>query len=107
MKSKVTTRTYGLSKYLSLENKMDKFCVAMDNYFTLPHIIAALREINVGVVGTARYLSGSWPPKILKDMSKEKATFNEFYYTVDDMKTLVARWMDNGMVFLRFHNAPP
>ena len=35
--------------------KMDRFCIAMDNYFTLPKVIATLREKGIGVVGTARF----------------------------------------------------
>ena len=78
---------------------MDEFCLAMDNYFTLPKVIKKLWDFGVGVVGTARFRSKAWPPKILKDVSKEKARFNEFYYMIDEFGTLVARWMDNGMVF--------
>ena len=37
------------------KNPMTKFCLAMDNYFTLPKVIAKLREKGVGVVGTAQF----------------------------------------------------
>eukprot|EP00957_Ditylum_brightwellii_P000678 53432-Ditylum_brightwellii.AAC.1 len=37
---------------------MDKFCMAMDNYFTLPQVIKRLREKVIGVVGTARMRKG-------------------------------------------------
>eukprot|EP00957_Ditylum_brightwellii_P046846 3555669-Ditylum_brightwellii.AAC.1 len=34
--------------------QMDKFCLAIGNYFTLPDIISSLRQKDIGVVGTAR-----------------------------------------------------
>ena len=37
------------------DRTMDKFCIAMDNYFTLPKVIKALRDKNIGIVGTARF----------------------------------------------------
>ena len=42
--------------------KMDKFCLAMDNYFTLPKVLKALREAGIGIVGTARFRGHGWPP---------------------------------------------
>lgn len=95
-KKKVATRSN--TTELFNEEMMSKFCLAMDNYFTLPKVIVALRNMGIGIVGTARY-RGSWPPKELKNVSKESAKFNEFYWTIDEFGTLVARWMDNGMVF--------
>eukprot|EP00957_Ditylum_brightwellii_P181492 13824822-Ditylum_brightwellii.AAC.1 len=41
--------------------EMEKFCVVMDNYFTLPHVIKHLRKHGIDVVGTARMRKG-WPP---------------------------------------------
>ena len=67
-----------------------KFCLAMDNYFTLPKVIVTLRDMGIGNVGTVRY-HGSWPPKELINVSKESAKFNEFYWTIG--------LMDNDMVF--------
>ena len=85
---------------MSSSNSASGFVLrAMDNYFTLPKVIHKLREIGVGVVGTARFRSNGWPPKALKDISKDKARFNEFYCTIDNFGTIIARWMDNGMVF--------
>ena len=81
------------------EQIMGTFCLAMDNYFTLPKVMLALRKANIGCVGTARFRGKNWPPKILKDVKKEDANFNDFFWTVDEYATLVARWMDNGMVF--------
>ena len=78
------------------ENMSKKFIIAMDNYFTRPKVIAALSELDIGVVGTSRFTK-SWPPTSLKQI--KDAHFNEFFFTTDEHGTLVARWMDNGMVF--------
>ena len=71
----------------------------MDNYFTFPKVIYALRQAGIGIVRTARFRRKSWPPKELRALTKEKANFNDFYYTVDEFGTMCARWMDNGLVF--------
>ena len=34
---------------------MKNFCIAIDNYFTLPGAISKLRELGIGIVGTARF----------------------------------------------------
>ena len=81
------------------ETLQDKFIIAMDNYFTLPRAIKSLRERKIGVVGTARFKQG-WPPKQLRNLDGKNFLFNHFYWMVDSMRTLVARWMDNGLVFL-------
>ena len=70
---------------------MDKFCIAMDNYFTLPKVIKCLRELGVGVVGTARFRR-NWPPQFLKDVKQTDVTFNEFHYCFFE-NTLLARWI--------------
>ena len=82
------------------ERMMSTFVIAMDNYFTLPKVISKLREKGIGVVGTARYRGQTWPPKKLKEVSKDDASFNDFYWMVDEFGTLLGRWMDNGMVFV-------
>ena len=69
----------------------------MDNYFSVPKVIAKLREKGIGMVGTSRPKS-NWPPKSLKSINIDKANFNEFYWLIDEHSTLVARWKDNGMV---------
>ena len=81
------------------EKQMSMFCIAMDNYFTLPGVIKQLRDKCIGVVGTARFKQ-SWPPKELKDIDKNDAEFNDFYYSYDEHGTLIGRWMDNTLVFL-------
>ena len=70
----------------------------MDNYFTLPKVIKALRDKGIGIVGTAKY-QRAWPPIELKQVSDKDCSFNDFNYTTDDYGTLCARWMDNGMAF--------
>ena len=98
--SRVLTRGNDVSSFdESLEVPQDKFIIAMDNYFTLPGVIARLRGMNIGVVGTGRFRR-NWPPKILRDVSADNADFNDFYWTVDEHGTLLGRWMDNGMVFV-------
>lgn len=77
----------------------EKFVITMDNYFTFPKVIKALRDLDIGVLGTSRFRK-TWPPRRLKNVNKEKANFNEFYWTIDEFGTLIARWMDNGMVFV-------
>ena len=57
------------------EHMMDKFIIAMDNYFTRPKVIKYLRDNNIGVVGTSR-ITRLWPSKELKDVSNVK--FNDF-----------------------------
>ena len=81
----------------SLSN-MKYFCLAMDNYFTLPKVVAALREKNIGVVGTSRFRK-NWPHEDLRNAPKESADFNDFYYCVDEHGTLTVMWMDNGVFF--------
>lgn len=77
---------------------MDKFCLGIDNYFSVPKVIKKLRDMGVGIVGTARFRSG-WPPEILRKVDQTKCEFNDFHYMLDEQGTLVARWMDNGLVF--------
>ena len=70
-------------------NPMAKFCLAMDNYFTLPRVINKMREMGVGVVGTARFRQ-NWPPARLKEIKITDAKFNDFFYCVDKHGTLCA-----------------
>ena len=81
------------------KKQMPTFCIAMDNYFTLPPVIKKLRDKAIGVVGTARF-KRNWPPKELKMIDIKDAEFNDFFYTYDENGTLIARWMDNRLVFL-------
>ena len=73
--------------------QMDTFIIAMDNYFTRPKVMAALREIGIGVVGTSRFFR-NWPSKKFKVcVHQDKAKFNNFYHTVDEYGTLVDGWI--------------
>eukprot|EP00957_Ditylum_brightwellii_P012685 959141-Ditylum_brightwellii.AAC.1 len=71
----------------------------MDNYFTLPKVFGKLCDLGIGVIGTAHFRM-SWPPKELRGVSQTNADFNIFYWTIDDLGTLIACWMDNDMVFM-------
>eukprot|EP00957_Ditylum_brightwellii_P041278 3125114-Ditylum_brightwellii.AAC.1 len=68
----------------------------MDNYFTLPRVIAKLRDVSVGCIGTASFCNG-WPSKELRDVNQSSADFDDFFWSVDSFGTLVTQWMDNGM----------
>eukprot|EP00957_Ditylum_brightwellii_P037467 2833832-Ditylum_brightwellii.AAC.1 len=67
---------------------MDAFRLAMDNYFTLPKVIAKLRKISFGIVGTACARRG-WPLKELSNVTQQDVNFNYFSWTVNDFGTLV------------------
>ena len=41
---------------------MIPFCFAMGKYFTVLRVIAVLREMEIGIFGTARYRSKIWSP---------------------------------------------
>ena len=98
-KNSETRNTRQNEEALFEDVKMDKFCLAMDNYFTLPKVINSLREAGIGIVGTARFRGHGWPPKELRAITKEKVNFNDFYWMIDEYGTLIGRWMDNGLVF--------
>eukprot|EP00957_Ditylum_brightwellii_P024809 1875053-Ditylum_brightwellii.AAC.1 len=82
-----------------LDVEMENFCLAMDNYFTLPKVIKHLRENGICVVGTARIRRG-WPLYELQKIQQKDCDLNEFRYLVGKNVTLIARWMDNGLVLL-------
>ena len=48
-------------------------------------------------MGTAQFWS-NFPPKELKNINAN-AQSNGFYWIFDEKGTLVAQWMDNGLVF--------
>eukprot|EP00957_Ditylum_brightwellii_P048076 3650217-Ditylum_brightwellii.AAC.1 len=78
---------------------MEKFCLAMDNYFTVPSAMKYLRDKGIGVVGTARARRG-WPPSALQKVEQKECDFDEFRYLIDNDGTLIAKWMVNGLVLL-------
>ena len=78
--------------------QMHSFCLAMNNYFTLPKVIVVLQEKNIGVVLTSRFRINC-PSKDLRKIQQEKVDFNDFFYCIDRDRTLIARWVENGIVF--------
>jgi hypothetical protein len=74
-----------------------RFIVAMDNYFTQPSTMAASREYNVGVFGTARKRFG-FPPKEMLDI--DDGRFNTLYLMKDEGNFLIGRWVDNNVVHM-------
>mmetsp|Transcript_42995 Transcript_42995/g.84507 ORF Transcript_42995/g.84507 Transcript_42995/m.84507 type:complete len:174 (+) Transcript_42995:523-1044(+) len=80
------------------EQVMKYFCIAMDNYFTSPKVMPELRKNDIDTSGTSRFKQ-NWPPKNLKLIKQKDCNIDNFYQTVDKHGTLVACWMDNGLVF--------
>ena len=70
----------------------------MDNYFTLAKPTKALRDQEIGIVGTPCFCP-NWPPKEIKKIDAKYLKFNHFHWSIDEFGTLIARWMDNGLVF--------
>eukprot|EP00957_Ditylum_brightwellii_P115383 8799764-Ditylum_brightwellii.AAC.1 len=58
-----------------------------------------LRDKGIGAVGTARARRG-WPPSALQKVEQKGCDFNEFRHLIDDDGTLIAKWMDNGLMLL-------
>ena len=79
--------------------KKKYFVIAMDNYFTLPKVMAMLREFMIGVVGTARFRPG-WPGQNVKEIDNTQINFNELFWSVDSFGTLLLKWMDYKLFFL-------
>eukprot|EP00957_Ditylum_brightwellii_P048141 3653957-Ditylum_brightwellii.AAC.1 len=78
---------------------MDQFCLAMDNYFTVPSVMNHLRDKGIGVAVTARARRGC-PPPALQKVEQKECDFNAFRYLIDNDGTLFTKWMDNGLVLL-------
>ena len=98
--TKIATRTARKEdKFMFEEAIMKDICIAMDNYFTLPSVMPLLRSFGIGTFGTSRF-KPNWPTARLKEIDKKDANFNTFYHHIDKHGTLVARWMDNGLVFV-------
>jgi hypothetical protein len=72
-----------------------EYIVGMDNYFTFPKVLAGMRRLNVGCIGTARYRSG-WPPTEMRQI--EDPRFNTVYLMNDEKDFKIARWIDNNVV---------
>ena len=76
-----STRNNNCQQYK--ERQMNKFVIAMDNYFTLPKVVTKLRQLGIGIVSSARMRKG-WPPKELRQVNTEKSqhsnpSFNDFF----------------------------
>ena len=74
---------------------VDDYIVTMDNFFTMPKVMVSLRELSVGVCGTACWRRG-WSP--FKD--EDDMRFNTWYHINDKHNFLVCRWIDNAEVLL-------
>ena len=55
------------------EDVMTNFCIAMDNYFTLPKILKMISDWGIGVVGTSRFCI-NWPPQKLEESRTTRCT---------------------------------
>ena len=95
-----STRTNGEIQFT--ESAMNKFVIAMDNYFTLPKVVAKLRMLGIGIVGTAQ-MRKNCPPKELRQVNTDKSqfsnpSFNYFYYQIHD-NMILGRWLDNNIMY--------
>jgi hypothetical protein len=72
-----------------------RYVVAMDNYFTYAKILAGMRDLGVGCIGTARFKSG-WPPEEYKAVNDTR--FNTLYLLNDKDRFRIGRWVDNNVV---------
>eukprot|EP00957_Ditylum_brightwellii_P020371 1537129-Ditylum_brightwellii.AAC.1 len=57
--------------------EMEKFCLGMNYYFTLPKVIKGLRDNGIAVVETTRFRKGC-PPCALQQIQQKDCDFNEF-----------------------------
>ena len=78
--------------------QMHSFYLEMDNYFTLPKSIATLQEMNIRNIGTSRFKK-KWPSKDLRKVQQKNVAFNNFFYSLDEYRTLTVQWIDNDHVF--------
>lgn len=72
-----------------------KYIIVMDNFFTVPSAIKAMRDEGVGFIGTARWRRG-WPSGEFKAITDTR--LNSLYLLDDPLHFKVARWVDNGIV---------
>eukprot|EP00957_Ditylum_brightwellii_P070168 5330589-Ditylum_brightwellii.AAC.1 len=80
--SKVTTRAPDEERELDI--KMETFCLAMDNFFTVTTVIKCLRDNGISVVGTARTRRG-WLLSVIQNIQQKDCDFNDFRYLIDDI----------------------
>jgi Transposase IS4 len=74
-----------------------KYVCALDNFFTLPSVMERSRELNIGIVGTARNRPNH-PPKEMKEVKETR--FSALHLMNHDKNFLVGRWVDNNVVNL-------
>eukprot|EP00957_Ditylum_brightwellii_P053667 4066425-Ditylum_brightwellii.AAC.1 len=86
MLDKVATRASHTGK--DVDVKIGKFCLAMDNYFTLPQVVKHLKDNDIGIVGTTR-MRKRWPPPAWQKIQQKDCNFNEIRYLIDDNRALV------------------
>jgi hypothetical protein len=72
-----------------------KYVLTMDNFFNQPVVIKAVRERNVGSIGTFRR-QRSWPPREYKRVVDPE--YNKVHLLDDKRNFLMMRWIDNGEV---------
>eukprot|EP00957_Ditylum_brightwellii_P028761 2172425-Ditylum_brightwellii.AAC.1 len=78
---------------------MERICLAVDKYFSLPQVINHLSEKGIGVVGTSRMRKGLSSPALRK-IQQKGCDFSKFRYLADDNGTLISQYMDNSLVLL-------
>eukprot|EP00957_Ditylum_brightwellii_P043476 3296087-Ditylum_brightwellii.AAC.1 len=78
LQDKQSNDTTTFSSTSSGGQAIDKFIIAMKNYFTLPKLLAKLQDIGIGIVGTALFRM-NWLPKELKNVAQANADFNDFF----------------------------
>lgn len=81
------------------ELEQSKFCIAMYNFCNFLGMMPMLRAEGIGCFGTSRFQKGGWPSANIREPTKEKYNFNDFYHCINQHGTLLGRWMDNGLVF--------
>jgi len=76
-------------------SSIDKYVIAMDNYFTWQKVVSGLTQLRIGCVGTSRP-ERNWPPKEIKSI--EDTRYNTLYTMNDKGGFLTCRWIDNNVV---------
>ena len=65
----------------------------MNKYFTRPKVIFALRELDIGIIGTAKY-QNFWPPVSFKKVNDKTTHFNDFF----TLLTCTESWWQGGWI---------
>ena len=67
---------------------MINFCFNLNIFFTLSKVISAFRKKGIEIFGTAQ-VRKTWTPLKLANISENSVNFNDFYYYIDENRTLV------------------